>query len=127
MYYKHNTTIHIAKCPSWTRNPIFRTAMHKLKHKIKRAEYDSIGEMLMTEYDLPITRDLAEIIDEIVYKFGDLKQPIFDRDGDGFSDKVEHPLSGGLRGYWWRGLDCNGRQEDVYPGRKPDNDDREEA
>ena len=33
-------------------------------------------------------------------------------------------LAGGGRGYWWRGLDCDERNDDVYPGRLPKNDDR---
>ena len=29
-----------------------------------------------------------------------------------------------LTGYWWKGLDCNDRDAEVYPGRKPTNGDK---
>jgi len=38
--------------------------------------------------------------------------PLLDLDGDGFSDFPE------LRGYHWRGKDCNDLRKDIYPGRK---------
>ena len=48
-------------------------------------------------------------------------QPFFDDDKDGFSEKTRGAGQGVMRGYWWRGLDCNGRDETVYPGRKENN------
>ena len=110
-----------AKCPTWTKNPVFRTLILQAVKQVKEGQVESLVSLLDKD---PITQDLAEIIEEIIYNFGSLKQPIFDRDRDGFSDKSEHNLSGGLRGYWWRGLDCAGRQETTYPGRQPENDDR---
>jgi len=41
--------------------------------------------------------------------------PLFDADGDNFSD---YPA---LRGYHWRGGDCNDAVENIYPGRKTSN------
>lgn len=38
--------------------------------------------------------------------------PLFDDDGDRFSPY------GALRGYHWRGMDCNDKDKSVYPGRQ---------
>ena len=40
-----------------------------------------------------------------------------DDDDDGFSD------IGALRGYWWKGIDFEDKDNQVYPGRFPDDGD----
>ena len=40
-----------------------------------------------------------------------------DDDNDGFSD------IGALRGYWWKGIDFEDEDNQVYPGRFPDDGD----
>ena len=40
-----------------------------------------------------------------------------DTDNDGFSD------IGALRGYWWKGIDFEDEDNQVYPGRFPENGD----
>ena len=52
--------------------------------QIKNGQIENLVSLLGND---PTTKDLAETIDEIIYNFGTLKQPIFDRDRDGFSDK----------------------------------------
>ena len=47
--------------------------------------------------DIEIFSDIAEILDELIYNFGTLKQPFFDKDRDGFSAVQRDQLSGGLR------------------------------
>eukprot|EP00937_MAST-01D_sp_MAST-1D-sp2_P005589 g5589.t1 len=49
----------------------------------------------------------------IVDRFGTQHLPIFDADGDGYSAAP----NGTLRGWHWRGRDCNDKDTSVYPGR----------
>ncbi|NXT27025.1 AOAH hydrolase, partial [Syrrhaptes paradoxus] len=57
---------------------------------------------------------LANLCEKIKYIMRN-KLPFEDFDGDKFST---FPT---LRGYHWRGRDCNDKNTTVYPGRRPDN------
>ncbi|NWH16329.1 AOAH hydrolase, partial [Grus americana] len=57
---------------------------------------------------------LANLCEKIKYVIRN-KLPFEDFDGDKFST---FPT---LRGYHWRGRDCNDKNTTVYPGRRPDN------
>ncbi|NXI10897.1 AOAH hydrolase, partial [Irena cyanogastra] len=57
---------------------------------------------------------LANMCEKIKYVLRN-KLPFEDFDGDKFST---FPT---LRGYHWRGRDCNDKNTTVYPGRRPDN------
>ncbi|NXT59937.1 AOAH hydrolase, partial [Chaetops frenatus] len=57
---------------------------------------------------------LANLCEKIKYVLKN-KLPFEDFDGDKFST---FPT---LRGYHWRGRDCNDKNTTVYPGRRPDN------
>ncbi|XP_014742349.1 PREDICTED: acyloxyacyl hydrolase [Sturnus vulgaris] len=57
---------------------------------------------------------LANLCEKIKYVLRN-KLPFEDFDGDKFST---FPT---LRGYHWRGRDCNDKNTTVYPGRRPDN------
>ncbi|NXD84587.1 AOAH hydrolase, partial [Halcyon senegalensis] len=57
---------------------------------------------------------LANLCEKIKYVMRN-KLPFEDFDGDKFST---FPT---LRGYHWRGRDCNDRNTTMYPGRRPDN------
>ena len=47
--------------------------------------------------DIQLFSDIAEILDELIYNFGTLHKPFFDKDRDGFSAVKRGQLSGGLR------------------------------
>ncbi|EAS03222.2 surfactant protein B containing protein (macronuclear) [Tetrahymena thermophila SB210] len=51
-------------------------------------------------------------IKDLINRFADAHQPVVDFDNDGFS------TIGPLRGYNWRGKDCDDFQNTIYPGRK---------
>ena len=106
-----------AKCPAWTRNSLVRQGARHVHNR----EWNKLLELAKKS---ELLSGYADVIDDIIYKFGTLHQPIFDRDDDGFSAKTDHPLAGGGRGYWWRGLDCDEKNDDIYPGRLPKNEDR---
>ncbi|NXL60023.1 AOAH hydrolase, partial [Chordeiles acutipennis] len=57
---------------------------------------------------------LADLCEKMKYVLRN-KLPFEDFDGDRFST---FPT---LRGYHWRGRDCNDKNTTVYPGRRPDN------
>jgi len=63
--------------------------------------------------DHPLLQSICDYID----KFADGHFPIKDGDDDGFS------LISSFRGDYWRGKDCNDGNGEVYPGRKPLNND----
>ncbi|NXU80031.1 AOAH hydrolase, partial [Oreotrochilus melanogaster] len=63
----------------------------------------------------PLLDNLCEKIKYVIRN----KLPFEDFDGDKFST---FPT---LRGYHWRGRDCNDKNITVYPGRRPDNWDME--
>ena len=95
--------------------------MRKASKHIRTREWKQLLAMVKGS---DVLSGYADVIDDIIYKFGTLHQPLFDRDDDGFSAKTDHPLAGGGRGYWWRGLDCAERNDDIYPGRLAKNEDR---
>ena len=47
--------------------------------------------------EIELFSDIAEILDELIYNFGSLHKPFFDKDRDGFSAVKKGQLSGGLR------------------------------
>ena len=47
--------------------------------------------------EIQLFSDIAEILDELIYNFGTLHKPFFDKDRDGFSAVERGQLSGGLR------------------------------
>lgn len=49
---------------------------------------------------------------DLIKRFADNHVPLFDLDNDTFSD---FPT---LRGYDWRGYDCDDSNPLIYPGRK---------
>ena len=102
----------LAKCPEWVRHPKLRGGIDLLKRRM----FPEFIKLLETELSIPFS--IQDIIDHLLIDFGDLHQPVFDLDRDGFSDASE-----GLRGSWWRGTDCGPSDPDVYPGRLPLADD----
>ena len=92
------------KCPAWTKNSVVRQSA---KH-IRNQQWTELLDLIKQN---EVTSGYADVIDDIIYKFGTLHQPIFDRDDDGFSGKTDHPLGKLLqRGRrkstilfsWWR-------------------------
>ncbi|XP_048367187.1 acyloxyacyl hydrolase [Sphaerodactylus townsendi] len=65
---------------------------------------------------LPQLENLCEIVQRILKN----KLPFEDLDGDKFS------IFPTLRGYHWRGRDCDDGMASVYPGRRPDDWDAEQ-
>ncbi|KAK9396552.1 acyloxyacyl hydrolase [Crotalus adamanteus] len=65
---------------------------------------------------LPFMRNLCRRIEFFVKN----QLPFVDLDGDKFSTYQN------LRGYYWRGQDCNDRNAAVYPGRRPEDWDAKE-
>ncbi|XP_054846892.1 acyloxyacyl hydrolase [Eublepharis macularius] len=65
---------------------------------------------------LPFLKNLCEKIENVI----DSDLPFKDFDGDKFST---FPT---LRGYHWRGRDCDDKTASVYPGRRPDNWDAQQ-
>ncbi|XP_015274721.1 PREDICTED: LOW QUALITY PROTEIN: acyloxyacyl hydrolase [Gekko japonicus] len=65
---------------------------------------------------LPLMKELCEKIENVIKN----KLPFEDFDGDKFST---FPT---LRGYHWRGRDCDDGMASVYPGRRPDNWDAQQ-
>eukprot|EP00276_Gloeochaete_wittrockiana_P015046 CAMPEP_0184336098 /NCGR_PEP_ID=MMETSP1089-20130417/4522_1 /TAXON_ID=38269 ORGANISM="Gloeochaete wittrockiana, Strain SAG46.84" /NCGR_SAMPLE_ID=MMETSP1089 /ASSEMBLY_ACC=CAM_ASM_000445 /LENGTH=547 /DNA_ID=CAMNT_0026661037 /DNA_START=11 /DNA_END=1654 /DNA_ORIENTATION=- len=57
------------------------------------------------------TGGLFQWIEDAINRFANLHDPVFDVDGDFFSD------TGTFRGAYWRGKDCDPLSGDVYPGR----------
>ncbi len=66
-------------------------------------------ETPMTESAIDPWKWLKDIID----KLGDKHLPVADFDGDYFGS-----MDAELRGYNWRGKDCNDLNPNIYPGRK---------
>merc|ERR1712136_178219 len=123
----YDQTCHIYPMSKFDQNnPTFlcpKTSNFLLNREAFRNELSTeIGQMCS---NIPQTRYLCDLLD-VKYDskidingFNDYKLPLFDGDSDGFGSKT-----GGLRGYWWNGLDCNDRDAEVYPGRKPTNGDK---
>ncbi|XP_077159500.1 acyloxyacyl hydrolase isoform X2 [Paroedura picta] len=65
---------------------------------------------------LPLVKDLCEKIEKVMKN----ELPFEDLDGDMFSNFAT------LRGYHWRGRDCDDGTASVYPGRRPDNWDAQQ-
>jgi hypothetical protein len=65
---------------------------------------------------IPLARKVQETpwdwIIQLFNRLGNDHLPIFDLDGDLFSDYF------GLRGYSWRGQDCNDWITNIHPGRQ---------
>ncbi|XP_020820051.1 acyloxyacyl hydrolase isoform X1 [Phascolarctos cinereus] len=62
---------------------------------------------------------LAKICQKIEYVLS-TTLPFEDTDGDKFS------IFPTLRGFYWRGRDCNDRNRNIYPGRRPENWDAQQ-
>ena len=86
---------------------------------LRQGRFEELFELVKAEFDVNSKITLDEILDHIFNDFGDLHMPLFDPDRDGFSGD-----SDGLRGKWWRGEDTSPLEADIYPGRKPQNEDR---
>lgn len=71
------------KCPVWTQNSHFRTAVGHLKAgKIRDlAKFLDSIQFFATS--------LEEIIDHLLIDFGDYHQPVFDYDRDGYSGRSD--------------------------------------
>nr|XP_056713021.1 acyloxyacyl hydrolase [Euleptes europaea] len=65
---------------------------------------------------LPLLQELCRTMERVIKN----KLPFEDFDGDKFST---FPT---LRGYHWRGRDCNDETASVYPGRRPDDWDAQQ-
>ncbi|XP_041501651.1 acyloxyacyl hydrolase [Microtus oregoni] len=89
----------------------WKFTLEKAKRILKRSstmKYTRSGSNICS---LPF---LAKICQKIELS---IKKAVPFKDGD--SDK--YSVSPTLRGYHWRGRDCNDRNKTVYPGRRPDN------
>jgi len=104
-------------CPLWTGRPEIREGSKFLR----QGRFEELLELVKAEFDVKLDSKITveEILDHIFHDFGDLHMPLFDPDRDGFSGD-----SDGLRGKWWRGEDTSPLEADIYPGRKPQNEDR---
>ncbi|XP_038190006.1 acyloxyacyl hydrolase [Arvicola amphibius] len=88
----------------------WKFTLEKARHILKRSstmKYPRSGSNICS---LPF---LAKICQKIELS---IKKAVPFKDGD--SDK--YSVSPTLRGYHWRGRDCNDRNKTVYPGRRPD-------
>lgn len=63
--------------------------MRRSAKHIRNQEWTQLLELIKEN---EVTSGFASTIDDIIYKFGTLHQPLFDRDDDGFSGKTDHPL-----------------------------------
>lgn len=89
----------------------WKFTLEKARHILKRSstmKYPRSGSNICS---LPF---LAKICQKIELS---IKKAVPFKDGD--SDK--YSVSPTLRGYHWRGRDCNDRNKTVYPGKRPDN------
>ncbi|XP_068008835.1 acyloxyacyl hydrolase isoform X1 [Melanerpes formicivorus] len=87
------------------------TAIKKAKRVVKKSKKQKSFTELSSMCAFPLLADLCEKIKYVLRN----KLPFEDLDGDKFST---FPT---LRGYHWRGRDCNDKNTTVYPGRRPDN------
>ncbi|KAM7322654.1 hypothetical protein ACRRTK_018159 [Alexandromys fortis] len=89
----------------------WKFTLEKAKHILKRSSTTKYPRSGSNICSLPF---LAKICQKIELS---IKKAVPFKDGD--SDK--YSVSPTLRGYHWRGRDCNDRNKTVYPGRRPDN------
>ncbi|XP_069715956.1 acyloxyacyl hydrolase [Phaenicophaeus curvirostris] len=87
------------------------TAIRKAKRIMKTSKDLKSFTGLSSVCAFPLLANLCEKIKYVIRN----KLPFEDFDGDKFST---FPT---LRGYHWRGRDCNDKNTTVYPGRRPDN------
>ena len=96
----------------------------KTAKRAKRFAYEKLPFLLLEEaerygklgFDICSLPGIKKICQTVEYVFGKDK-PILDVDGDRFSSFES------LRGFAWRGKDCNDIFSTHYPGRKPIEDD----
>ncbi|XP_064025799.1 acyloxyacyl hydrolase isoform X2 [Pogoniulus pusillus] len=86
-------------------------AIRKAKWIMKKSKNLKSFTALSSVCAFPLLADLCEKIKYVIRN----KLPFEDFDGDKFST---FPT---LRGYHWRGRDCDDKNTTVYPGRRPDN------
>uniref|UniRef100_A0A8B9DL79 Acyloxyacyl hydrolase n=1 Tax=Anser cygnoides TaxID=8845 RepID=A0A8B9DL79_ANSCY len=87
------------------------TAIWKAKRILKTSKDLKSTTRFSNLCAFPLLANLCEKIKYVIRN----KLPFEDFDGDKFST---FPT---LRGYHWRGRDCDDRNTTVYPGRRPDN------
>ncbi|KAJ7421555.1 Acyloxyacyl hydrolase [Pitangus sulphuratus] len=88
-----------------------RTAIKKARRIMKTSKDLKSFMGFSSICTFPLLANLCEKIKYVIRN----KLPFEDFDGDKFST---FPT---LRGYHWRGRDCNDKNTTVYPGRRPDN------
>ncbi|KAK2542492.1 Aoah, partial [Columba livia] len=87
------------------------TAIRKAKRMMKTSKDLKSFMGFSSVCTFPLVANLCEKIKHVIRN----KLPFEDFDGDKFST---FPT---LRGYHWRGRDCDDKNATVYPGRRPDN------
>ena len=89
----------LVHCPEKLKNhPIKRLAnIYHKNEPLIRNTVQNWNEIKNLFSEIELFSDIAEILDELIYNFGSLHKPFFDKDRDGFSAVKKGQLSGGLR------------------------------
>jgi len=107
-----------AKAQNQTRSPL-NSFLHPdesyLAEMLARSIDNYDADTLSNWFGKSGAKTLPDWIKNLINRLASNHTPPIDIDGDDFSQ-----LSGELRGYNWRGRDCNDNNAKVYPGRKSD-------
>ena len=102
-----------ALCPkSRTFDQKIETLKNQLQNELTDICTDNPAmRFLCNALGLEIDDELS--IDDKWNDYQDYRVPFVDLDDDGYGSRT-----GGLRGTWWKGKDCNDADINMYPGRK---------
>nr|XP_039256244.1 acyloxyacyl hydrolase-like [Styela clava] len=108
---------HLFPMPSKFRSSPGRPISSSFSSRRLVSPYYQLPQQRLKICDIPEVKEICDLIN----RFSDDHLPIEDEDDDKFSQDV-----GVLRGFMWRGRDCNDRKPEHYPGRIPLNKDKVE-
>jgi len=100
-----------------TINDPFDITQASIAHLLKEFSSAEIDSLLVTLRNFETTKEYkpSDLIGTILKKSFTDHSAAIDRDGDSFSKDTAT-----LRGYHWRGRDCDDSNANIYPGRKQD-------
>ncbi|XP_056376451.1 acyloxyacyl hydrolase isoform X2 [Hyla sarda] len=101
----HEPVCHLYKKPAMGLKRTIKQAEKMIRKSNYMQNYDIFSGVLLKICSLPLFRMICKTIDSSI--------PAEDNDQDNFS---AFPT---LRGYHWRGRDCNDMNNSIYPGRSP--------
>ncbi|XP_018418441.1 PREDICTED: acyloxyacyl hydrolase [Nanorana parkeri] len=104
----HQPLCHLYKEPEMG----LKESIKQTERLLKNSDYavwknaEIVSSILFKICSLPVFKNICDAID--------LSEPAEDYDQDSFS------IFPSLRGYHWRGRDCNDLDKSIYPGRRPE-------